>query len=136
MYREKECILSFGIDKTSALAWKKLESSLVGMSQFLKERNIGFIVVVFPYEFQLSDNARDNFFQIDKNRFTINPQQRVVAFGKENNIAVIDILPEFQKSGKKLYYPLDYCHPNAYGHEIAARSIYNFLKRKKILALQ
>jgi lysophospholipase L1-like esterase len=129
MYREKECMLSFGIDKTSEEGWKKLEASLIEMDRFLKERNIGFTVVVFPYEFQLSDKPRDNIFRIDKSKFTIDPQRRMLAFGKENNISVVDVLPAFQRSEKRLYYPEDYCHPNAYGHAIAARSIYDFLMR-------
>ncbi|MFA5099323.1 MAG: hypothetical protein WC547_00375 [Candidatus Omnitrophota bacterium] len=127
MYGEKMVMLSFGIDDAAAAGWKKMETSLIDMKKYLSGRNIGFTVAVFPYEFQVSDNPRENFFRIDKSKFTINPQERMIAFGKENDIAVVDILPEYQKSGKKLYYPLDYCHPNVLGHHIAARTIYGSL---------
>jgi len=127
LFREKEQMLCFGVDDASDEAWEMLFTLLIDMRGFLNERNIGFMVVVFPYEFQLSDEVKDNFFNIDKTKFTINPQQKLLDFGRKNSILVLDLLPHFRKSNKKLFFPLDYAHPTAHGHEIAAREIYNSL---------
>ena len=124
MYSEKEQLLSFGIDSSSEKAWDMLFFYLIKMKDFLSERKIGFMVVIFPYEFQLSNKPGDNFFNIDKSRFTINPQKKLMEFCVKNNILALDLLSDFKKSAKKIYFPLDYCHPNERGHRIAAEQIY------------
>lgn len=127
---EKEQILAFGIDPTSEEGWQLLFAALIDIRNFLAERNIGFLVVVFPYEFQLSEDKKDNFFNIDKTKFTINPQNRLIEFGRSNDIEVLDLLPYFKKIDKKIYFPLDYIHPNVYGHRVVAEQIYEMLKKK------
>lgn len=128
MYGEREQLLAFGIDDSSEEAWKLLFVSLIEIRDFLVRKNIGFMIVVFPYEFQLSDDIKDNFFNIDKSKFTINPQARLTDFCKKNNIEMLDLLPDYKKSNKRLFFPLDYYHPNVYGHRIAAERLYVVLK--------
>ncbi len=129
MYGEKELFVSFGIDNTSDYAYRLFFNALLDINDFLVKRNIGFMMVIFPYDFQLSDDPKDNFFNIDKNRFTINPQEKIVDFGRRNKILTLDLLPSFKKANRRIYFPLDHCHPNAYGHRIAAYDIYNILKK-------
>lgn len=124
MYGEKKNLLCFGIDDISQEAWKQLFASLADIKDLLSDRGIGFTVVVFPYEFQLSDKGKDNFFNIDKSRFTVDPQEKLLEFGKNNDTRVIDLLPQFKKSAQRLYFPLDYTHPNREGHRIAAEEIF------------
>lgn len=132
LYAEKEQLLSFGIDKSPEEVWEIFFFMLINIRDFLKSKNIGFMIVVFPFEFQMSDDIKDNFYNIDKTKFTIDPQKKLSYFCKKNDITFVDTLPAFRKTNKKIYFPLDYCHPNKYGHSITANEIYCILKRKNI----
>lgn len=130
IYEEKQQMLCFGIDAISEEAWQLTLNSILEIKKFLDDREIGFLLALFPYEFQLSDDIKDNFFNINKSRFKIDPQERLINFCRENRIDALDMLPYFKKTNKNIYFPLDYCHPNANGHRIAAEEIYNRLFQK------
>lgn len=129
-YNVREQLLCFGIDENKDRAWNIVFEYLVNMRDFLKDRGIGFAVAVFPYEFQIDDSIKNNFFNIDKTAFTIDPQAKIRAFGLENDIVTVDLLPLFRQTKERLYFPLDYCHPNAVGHKIAAEGLYKVLKSR------
>jgi len=130
IYEEKQQMLCFGIDAISEEVWQLTLNKILEIKNFLDDRRIKFLLVVFPYEFQLSNNIKDNFFNINKTKFKIDPQERLINFCREKRIDALDMLPYFKKSNKKIYFPLDYCHPNVNGHRIAAEEIYNILLQK------
>ena len=61
----------------------------------------------------------------------------LVDFGKESNIPVLDLLPEFRehaKNGEQLYFKND-SHWNANGHRLAAELIYDKLIEEQLIPL-
>ena len=61
----------------------------------------------------------------------------LVDFGKESNIPVLDLLPEFRnhaENGEQIYFEFD-CHWNANGHKLTAELIYDKLIEEELIPL-
>ena len=74
--------------------------------------------------------------QVNKN-FDSELNGALVDLGKENNITVLDCLPEFRKhaqNGEQLYFEID-GHWNANGHKLAAELIYDKLIEEQLIPL-
>lgn len=106
--------------------WKKVENVLLGMNSLLKENGIDFVIVLIPSKDQFRKEKDESY------NFT-NPNDRIVSFGQENDLLIIDLLPYFKEENiKKFYYKKD-PHWNPYGHKFAAEKIYSGLKKLWIL---
>jgi lysophospholipase L1-like esterase len=86
--------------------------------------NARIVVVIFP---DLHQNL-NNYSQM-----IMNHHSDVVKWAKTNNFEYVDLLPCYQESLKinpNINLILDGVHPNANGHEVAAKCIYDFLNHK------
>ncbi|MFH1888964.1 MAG: hypothetical protein ABH806_02605 [Candidatus Omnitrophota bacterium] len=128
-YNEKEEMISFGISPESRAAWEETLDYLGKIKRFLDLKGIKFFIVVFPFEFQVADN----YFNIHLSKLTIDPQEIINTYCTDNNIAFLDLTAYFAREQKRLFFPMDYCHPNPLGNKIAARAIYKELKESGLL---
>lgn len=63
-------------------------------------------------------------------------QEKIKPICLKLGITCIDLLPDFKKSGRRTYRNSKSGHWNAYGHKVAAETIYNFLINDDGLKLQ
>ncbi len=107
---------------------------LLAMRDLLAEKNIDFIVVAYPDEFQVDENLRQAVFdryQVDdaSSYQWDRPQGLLWQFCVENNIEFYDMLPTFQeaqRSGERLYIPND-PHWNEAGNALAGQYLFEML---------
>ena len=106
----------------SANNQKLNEESFRKLEEISKDNNATVVIVIFPFMYHLSD-----YPFVDAHNY-------VSRVSKENNIAVIDLLPYFKDyADDKIIVSRYDRHPNELGHEIAAKSIYENLKKLDIL---
>lgn len=91
--------------------WQDYLSRLSEMARLCRENHTAFLVLVVPHRAQFEDRRR-----------AFAPQQRLAAFGKDNQIAIIDPAPAFAAL-KKPPYVVDPVHPDMQGHEIMAEML-------------
>jgi len=109
-------------NKDLELSWKKVEAILVEMNLLVKEKDKYFVIILIP--------SRDQFQEEKDNTYNFtNPNKRLMAFGKENNLIMIDLLPYFkgEDDPRDFYYKKD-VHLNKEGHRFLAEKIYEKLK--------
>ena len=123
-------------------AWENAFIWIRGMTSIARERDIPFVLLVTPYDFQFSVEERFAY-----------PQQKLRVFAAEENLFFADILKklwelmveetgkdktadqiileEQAKGGKSSVlsgfwsgYFSDYCHPSATGHTLIAEELY------------
>jgi hypothetical protein len=107
---------------------------LLAMRDLLAEKNIDFIVVAYPDEFQVDENLRqavfDRYQEDDAASYQWDrPQGLLWQFCVENNIEFYDMLPTFQeaqRSGERLYIPND-PHWNEAGNALAGKYLFEML---------
>lgn len=96
-------------------AWERASDSLERIHRACAERGIAFLVVVHPY---LPPSGGWEAYPWHE------AHDQVRAAGREHGFAVLDLLPEFAASGHAPEeLAVDLIHPNARGHEIAARAV-------------
>ncbi len=124
---------SLGMTPESLRAWDDTLASLDSLHRQIAAEGSRMVVAAFPYQFQISDLPSDNPYRIDKTRFTVDPFERLRTFCAERGIAYVNLrevlatarraMLENRLAWNDLY--IDYCHPNATGQALAARSIEN-----------
>lgn len=120
-------------DKNMEAKLEKAKIILKHLKRYADYKGVKLLVVLVPIKEQVDekkhmeivDKYKLNLSQIDINK----PQKIFMEFGKENNITMLDMLPEFSKRNKNnsFYFEID-GHWNEKGHELAANLIYNKLK--------
>lgn len=101
-------------------AWASARDALERMHRACAERGIAFLVVVHPY--LPASGGWDAYPWRDAHA-------ELRALGAEHGFAVLDLLPEFIASGlAPRELAVDLIHPNARGHEIAARAVARVLE--------
>jgi hypothetical protein len=135
------CLNSLISSPDAEEAWNDTLASLKALKAMTAEDHASLMVVVFPYQFLLSDDSRDNPYLIDKKRFNIDPFSRLGNFCRQEGIIFLSLREPFTELRESMlrgaipYDPLflDFCHPNAKGQEIAATSIYQVILQNKLL---
>ena len=105
--------------------WNLTKAILNEINTVAETNNLKTMIVIIPTREQVNKNGDSEL------------NGALVDFGKENNISVLDLLPEFRehaKNGEQLYFKID-GHWNANGHKLAAELIYNKLIEEKIIPL-
>jgi lysophospholipase L1-like esterase len=123
---------AFGATAEAEQAWADTLVSLGELAQRVREHGAELVVVPIPYRFLLSDDPRDNERGFHRERFTIDPIERLRAFCAANGIpfvessrAMADERAAMLRGAEPydpLYTPLDYIHPNAAGYRVIARA--------------
>nr|QNO54916.1 hypothetical protein PADEGAKA_00018 [Methanosarcinales archaeon ANME-1 ERB7] len=105
--------------------WNLTKAILKEINTVAKANNGETLIIIIPTREQVYKN-RDS---------EINGA--LVAFGKENDITVLDLLPKFRehaKNGEQLHFEIDR-HWNANGHKLAAELIYDKLIEEELIPL-
>lgn len=124
------------IDDLEEGKWDKnieyILQSISEMNNILKERDIQFIVAIYPDEFQVNEkllNQVMNRFDFDPKDYEVNCMQNILKKHLEaNNIPYIDMLERFKTEQKKQkLYLLQEPHWNSAGNQLAAEILFNRL---------
>lgn len=100
--------------------WTERWNSVLEINRLARENNAGVIVILFPLEFQVLDEA-----------FSTLPQELFAAKAAEAGIPTLDLLPTFRQACQEKpggacqledrYLFADvWMHPSAFGHEVTA----------------
>jgi lysophospholipase L1-like esterase len=82
------------------------------------KRGIATAVVIFPVSLQVYAELNDAFISL--------PQKKILAFGRRENIHVLDLLPALQARGNEPVM-VDQAHLSELGNEVVAGATYPFL---------
>lgn len=102
------------------------------MNSYLKSKNIKFVVVIIPLDYQVDENRKQIFIQNNlegKNFDMKQPQKAIAEWAKDSDVFVIDLLPDLAELEKNhdLYWKLN-AHFNVQGNEEVADIIFENLK--------
>ena len=122
---------AFGVTPQSDLAWGDTLNALRELHADVGRDGARLVVAAFPYQFQVSDDRRDNPYRVDKSTFRIDPFDKLKAAAAQDGYEFVDLGRAFGErraamlSGSAPWDPLfiDFCHPNEAGQELAAREI-------------
>ena len=105
------------------LLWEKTQNILLEMNSIMKNQGKDFIIVLIPKREQFYEEKDDTY------NFS-NPNQKLINFGRDNGIPIIDLLPYFKQhpNNFNLYFKKD-GHWNSGGHKFAAEKIYEELEK-------
>lgn len=95
--------------------WQGITNQLTFMKNLLKEQKINMGLIIFPWHYQWDQTAVE-----------ATPQKRLKEWGQEEGVPVLDLLPFLTTHPLKSVL-IDHCHLKPFGHELAAKAIYNFL---------
>jgi hypothetical protein len=107
--------------------------AVVEMAEILKEKNIPFVVAIYPSEYQINPTLGEKIFttyQLNPEDYYLElPQKVVIETLKAHGIDYLDMLDPFQEAGKeKVLYLLRDTHWNLTGNQLAANLLFNRLK--------
>jgi hypothetical protein len=111
----------------SSPEWKWLTSTYDRLHAEVMKDGAVLIVAIFPLAFQLDED------------YPFNPQTRIAEYCSRNSILWIDMLQVLRRYKKEDVFRLrssdyfDVWHLTEVGHELTAQSLYDFLKRGKLL---
>ena len=93
-----------------------------------------FALMVVPNKAQVAQNEQYDAWIEEQKLDMAKPIRILQTFGKQNQIPVLDLLPDLQTAGKtqSLYYDWD-GHWNASGNRTAADVLANFLKAQQLI---
>lgn len=113
-------------------------SSLLRFAAEAQRREIPFVVVINPAHKQASEREwLDTLlrFHLDADEFRHDePNRSIVAFGADNGLAVLDLLPTFRDRPGENYYFSE--HWQAPGHRLVALEIASFLLDRGIVGAE
>jgi hypothetical protein len=109
--------------------WPRVWNWVTAINQLAEENDAQFLLVLFPVEFQVTDESSPTL-----------PQEIFTAKSAESGISTVDLLPVFQKACREKpggacqwedrYLFADvWMHPSTLGHELTANEIYAALAR-------
>jgi lysophospholipase L1-like esterase len=116
---------SYGFYGFNHYNWNLTKAILREIDAVAKTNNAKTMIVIIPTRILVNKNWDSEI------------NGALVDFGKENNIAVLDLFPEFRehaKNGEQLYFKMD-GHWNANGHKLAAELIYDKLIEEQLISL-
>jgi len=106
-----------------APGWKMARDELVRAQEILAAREIPFVVILYPLLFRTGETLA-----------THDAYEKVAAHCNVSGIRVLDLEPTFIDADvdRLRVHPAD-AHPNADGHALAARAIYESLRREGLI---
>lgn len=122
-------------------AWKVTKALLLKLNTEVKQKNARLYVVLIPSQMQVHKNIwEEQKIQFEKMQNTVwdmdKPNRILDDFLARNDIAYIDLLPDYRKFsariGKELYLRSD-GHWNEAGHKLAADLIVKDLARSSVI---
>ena len=111
--------------------WNVTKRLLKETANIVKESGSEFIILIIPDKLQVEEESwkpiTERYGITSKDFDTEKLNTMLKEFAEENDITVVDPLPQLKKADKKLYYDFDR-HFNAEGHKIVAEVLYEHLK--------
>lgn len=125
-------------------AWQRAASDLEQIERTSEANGARFAIVVFPYEMQLNEELlalyRDAYgFDLTDTVLAGHPQELLRQFAEKQRFVLVDLLEPFRRqSDRGLFFrelggQLDFVHPNAAGHEIAAQVMFDSMRCSSML---
>lgn len=124
--------------EAQARAWVSSLKRLGRLIEATKRLRVPVVLVVFPMEFQLDVESLELYrhelgLEIDARAVEGIPQQRLAEFARTQNVPLVDLLPRFRGSRSEALFLrtqgwLDWAHPSAAGHNLAADEILTVLE--------
>lgn len=107
--------------------------AVVKMAELLKEKNIPFVVALYPSEYQIDQTLASKIFteyELNPEDYDLElPQKVVIETLEAHGIDYLDMLEPFQEAGKEqVLYILRDTHWNLTGNQLAANLLFNTLK--------
>lgn len=111
--------------------WQQYEQDLKRMENFLKEKNVEFVVVIIPMDVQVNKAYWEKYphrvFE-EKEYASQLPQKRLQELCKKNKLQCVDLLPVFKKNSKQqLYFKALDPHFDVAGNKLAAETLFQKL---------
>ena len=112
--------------------WEKTKFMFLETNSLLKRNNATLVIVYIPEKGQYNnENWREYLYvnKKDENDVSRNkPDDMMREFAEDNGILFADLYPAFhERQNEKLYFNID-PHWTARGHELAAQTIYSYMK--------
>jgi lysophospholipase L1-like esterase len=114
--------------------WNRTQAVLEAMRDFLRDRQIGFLLVVIPDPLQLDQEVQTKYlaaFGQSAGGYDFEKPQRLLqGWAATHGVQMVDLLPAFKRHGvvKDLYFTND-VHLSAPGHAFAAKAILPSLEK-------
>lgn len=105
--------------------WDDMKGYLLKMNELLKDMNIPFMIVLFPWQVQLANEYN-----------SIETNKDLSFFLNKHNIDYLDLFHRLQDNKDAILFFKDGVHPTEIGHRIAAEEIFRQLKEKYRLCTQ
>jgi len=113
--------------------WQRTLNVIKGSARLSRDLGAEFLLVIIPIGEQVDPTFRSKVAEawaLDPATLTRNPQERLLRFGEETGIAVLDLIPVLeQNKDQQLYFPHD-GHWTPAAHDIVAREIARFLRTR------
>ncbi|MCW7071387.1 MAG: SGNH/GDSL hydrolase family protein [Methanophagales archaeon] len=140
-YGQYNCIFSNTYTPEVQYNWNLTKAILKEIDTVAKENDAKTLIVLIPMQIHVNAELWEKSvrqFGLKTSDYNLSkPNDILVEFGKENNIHVLDLFPEFRKhieSGEQLYFYKD-GHWNPTGHKYAAELIYDKLIEEELISL-
>ena len=106
-------------------AWRITTENLDRIFAFAASHEIESALVIFPYAFQLDAPDR-----------TGGPQRRLVAYARDRDVPVLDLLPllDARRGGTPDF--IDESHLSPEGHRVVAAALVELVMRRRLLSLR
>ncbi len=139
IFLETEYIKSWIFDVRKAQNLKELwdlESRVIlKMKEFCDRRNIPLVIAIFPDEFQVEEETRNQVvkhYGLDMSFMDLKlPNELIAGFCSDHDIYALDLLGPFQEAAKsKRLYLVRNTHWNEAGNELAGKAIADFIRKK------
>jgi lysophospholipase L1-like esterase len=127
-------------------AWKASRELLLNISKLTRARQWPLVLVMFPMEVQLNQEAVDHYrrelrLDVSSDALSGEPQHELLRFGGDADVLVADLLPAFRAANQPDLYLRgksmlsDPVHPSITGHRVAGEALFTFLEKQPSLAL-
>jgi len=118
--------------------WRQCSGVISQMKQWCDQRNIEMVLALFPDQFQVEENLREEVYKkynLAADSLDLEyPNYRLSNYCKENNIHCLDLLGPFREKGKSGgLYALRDTHWNEAGNRLAAEVIFQYLMDWKLI---
>jgi hypothetical protein len=111
--------------------WERTLASLANSARLARERGADYLLVVIPLGQQVDPElaqAASEAWRLEDGRVSREPQERLLRFGREHGIAVLDLTPTLaSRAHEGLYFRRD-GHWTPRGNAVAAEALADYLR--------
>jgi acetyltransferase AlgX (SGNH hydrolase-like protein) len=118
--------------------WRQCSRVISQMKQWCDQRNIEMVLAIFPDQFQVEENLREEIYKkynLAADSLDLEyPNYRLSNYCKENKIHCLDLLGPFREQGQSGgLYALRDTHWNEAGNRLAAEVIFQYLRDRQLI---